>query len=551
LACVCTARAEAGVTFDLPVLGASTFQLTSTSLFRVRGDNYDRNPFDDDFSSLYQRIDFWLQSRHLRAEARVDGFVPFVDYAIGGTPCPSGIEDDGRCYLQADLRVERLALRWRPTSAWTVEAGDAQLVFGRGVALSFRRVDLLGVDNALRGGHVRYAGRLYEARVHAGVANPQNQDPLTLAILDEPDDVVLAGSVGARSEGGTSVTLQGVRVDFADDALSVATDRAVTVGGVVVDAPALGQWSLVADAQVMRRTELLPGRPEIARTGRALYGAAQYQSDRFTFLLEMKDYSDFLVAPSVDEGQPQRIYNAPPNLEYDGPQRLRAIGNQRGFAVRTDYAFLPGPWSFTAASSFYGLNEEEAESPFDGVWVTHSWLRALRRAVYTDRGTWSLQADAGARFELLARETGGLPPGALDRWTLHGLIEWTWATGPHAWDVVVDHRHERERVIRDERRDFQVGGVNLTYSYGLPFAASLGMRWTDFQEGVIDLRQEASYNVLGGLWYPSLEVRWTFAPGTFLSFFAGQTPGGRVCSGGVCRDVPPYEGINVQFVGRI
>jgi hypothetical protein len=31
----------------------------------------------------------------------------------------------------------------------------------------------------------------------------------------------------------------------------------------------------------------------------------------------------------------------------------------------------------------------------------------------------------------------------------------------------------------------------------------------------------------------------------------GQTPGGQICSGGICRDVPTFEGIRVTFVGRL
>ena len=56
---------------------------------------------------------------------------------------------------------------------------------------------------------------------------------------------------------------------------------------------------------------------------------------------------------------------------------------------------------------------------------------------------------------------------------------------------------------------------------------------------------------MGGGYYPSVEFKWILSPGTFASVFAGATPGGRLCSGGVCRDVPPFEGISLQFVGRL
>lgn len=557
-----TAKAQDGLAFELPGLGRTSFQLTSTTLMRYRGDNYDVNLFDDDFFSLYQRLDFSLQAKTLRLESRIDAFVPFVDYALGFEDCPSGIEDDGRCYLDWDVRPERLVLRWDPSPAWTVEAGDTQLVLGRGVALSFRKVDLLGVDNALRGGHARHNGKVLQFQAHGGLANPQNQDPINLAIIEDREDVVLGGSVGARvpNAAGFTTKAQAVRVWFEDDELAVEENRAVDVWGGSIEVPALlqGKVSLYAEGNVMRRTQTLTDEEE-ERFGRGVYGSAQLQLNRVTLLFEWKDYTDFLVAPSVLEGQPWRIYNAAPAVEYDGPQRLRGIGNQRGGGLRFDYAFLPGPWAFSLNSVFYGFSEEVERDPWDGIWVTHSWAGIQRRPVYTDGWTWSFNADVGGRFEIVNEPTEvdavfGIESGDLDRSIAHGRGEFVLGYDQHAFDLTFDHRFETERAFDEDGnftlRPFEIGGTALTYSYGIKLSVALGMQWTDFQPGIVDRRDERDY-IFDGRLYPSLETRWTFTPGTFVSVFVGQTPGGQVCSGGICRDVPPYEGVNVQFVGRI
>ena len=99
--------------------------------------------------------------------------------------------------------------------------------------------------------------------------------------------------------------------------------------------------------------------------------------------------------------------------------------------------------------------------------------------------------------------------------------------------------------------DFQIGGASVTYTFGVPLTLALSLRWTDFQEGEVQRRGMKEYNFLGGEFYPSLEARWTFEPGTYLGAFVGQTPGGQLCSGGVCRDVPTFEGIRLSFVGRL
>ncbi len=555
------ARAD-DLSFELPIFGPTTFSMTSTSTFRYRGSNYDLNPHDDDFGSFGQRFDLALQGDELRAELRLDFFLPFTEFETlaSGPRCPP--MRDGLCYLAWDLRPERIALRWEHES-WRVEAGDSQLVFGRGVALSFRKVDLLGVDTALRGGHIRYDDGTFQARIHAGVGNPQNQDPIDLRIIQEFDDVIGAASLGVTVPGALPLTLtaHGVRVWFQDerDASFGVRGRTVDVLGWSMEMPALadGQIALYAEANGMRRQSVLVDVPE-ERFGRGVYASAQLQlQDGLTVLLEWKDYRDFLVAPSTLEDRIWRIYNAAPSVEYEGPQRLRAIGNQRGAGLRVDYAFLPGPWSFSVNTVFAGLNEETLRDPWDGgILVSHSWMTLVRRQEYGDDVTWALNLTGGARIELLDHEianfnrTTVLGRGHVERWMIHGLMETTIASGEHSFDIAVDHRHERQ-LDGLTSREFQIGGASITYSWGVPLTLTLGLRWSDFKEGDVVARAERDYNFLGGVFYPSLEARWSFDPGTSLRAFVGQTPGGQICSGGVCRDVPPFEGLLLQFVGRL
>ncbi len=551
------ARAQDDLSFELPGLGHTTFTLTNTTILRYRGSNYDLSPFDDDFGSLYERLDLALQADQVRAEARVDLFLPhtvLVESRCAGEPLG---EEDPRCYLDWDLRPERLALRWEPPD-WTIEAGDTQIVFGRGLALAFRKVDLLGVDNALRGGHVRYSGSNFRFGLHGGVTNPQNIDPIDFRIIREPEDVVVGGTMGVMGPTAMPVTLgvHALRVWFEDidsiDGVSPSrfVERAVDVAGWSAEAPALadGQLALYFEANGLRRTQLLIDEAR-TETGRGVYGSAQLQLTNLTLLVEWKDYTNFLVAPETTEASPRRIYSASPPVDYDGPQRLRGIGNQRGGAIRMDYAFLPGPWSFSLNTSLYAFHEEPQHDPFDGVLVSHSWATLAKRQEYGGELNWSLDLHAGARFEVLLHDLGAFRAGELDRWMIHGRLDVTVGSGDHSFDFVVDHRHERE--IRGDVAEFQIGGASVTYTFGIPLALSLSLRWTDYQPGVVQARGMREYNFLGGELYPSLEVRWAFDPGTYVALFAGQTPGGQLCSGGVCRDVPTFEGFHLTFVGRL
>ncbi len=581
---------------DLPVFGHTTFSMTSTSTARFRGNNYDNNPYNDDFWSVRQRFDLALQGDELRLEMRLDGFLPFgfgesgmtlpngptsmpVAYdqpgwvasqavgAIGtstGSACPPGRAS--LCPLAWDVRPERLTLRWEHES-WLVELGDAQIVFGRGVALSFRKVDLLGVDNALRGGHVRFDDGHFRARIHAGLANPQNQDPITLTILRDPADIFAAASVGTTFGPADMLTASAhaVRVWF-DPYGGSRSNQTVDVAGWTLEAPALadGNLALYVEANGMRRQYSVGGEQHV-ETGRGVYGSAQLLLGNLTILTEWKDYSNFLLSAGANEPNAFRIYNAAPSLEFDGPQRLRGIGNQRGGSIRLDYGFLPGPWSVLLGSSLYGLDDRDAyHDPWDGVLVTHTWAGFQRRQEYDGDITWSITGSGGYRRETCIHDDcqiAGEHAGDIDREMIHGQVELTVASGDHGFDITADHRYEGEREFGNAFGRFQIGGVAFTYTFGVVFTATIGLRWTDQFGGVVYQRNQRDYNGIGdrsagtlgaaGSMYPSIEFRYNFDPSNSVRLFIGQTPGGLICAGGVCRQVPPYEGGALEFVLRL
>jgi hypothetical protein len=437
------ARAQ-DLSFDLPVFGRTTFSMTSTTTLRYRGQNYDFNRHDDEFGSLAQRFDLALQGDELRAELRIDAFVPTTVFTDLHPPCPE--REANQCYLAWDLRPERMTLRWEHDD-WNIEIGDSQLVLGRGMALAFRKVDLLGVDTALRGAHVRYQGENVRVRLHAGLANPQNQDPIDLRVIRELEDVVIAGAAGITIPGSTriDVGVHAARVWFQDDVDIPFEHRTVDVAGWSIEAPALadGRLALYAEANGLRRTLTLFDEPG-TETGRAVYASAQLSLDNLTVLVEWKDYRNFLMAASTSEGRAWRIYGAAPSIEYEGgPQRLRAIGNQRGGGVRVDYAFLPGPWSFSVNLVAYGLAEEQRIDPWDGILVTHGWLTLARRQEYGEDLVWSVNAVVGYRHELFLHDpmrADGVGWGDLDRRMIHGQLELTVGSGEHSFDLALDHR---------------------------------------------------------------------------------------------------------------
>jgi hypothetical protein len=252
---------------------------------------------------------------------------------------------------------------------------------------------------------------------------------------------------------------------------------------------------------------------------------------------------------------------------------VRAVGNRRGGSVKFDYAFLPGPWSFSVNALAYGLDEENRD-PWDGILVTHGWVGLRRHMEVADGGdagvsddaaeggedgeeeasqalTWSLETLIGVRRETYLHDpVGRAIEGDVDRQVFHGEVDVSLAAGKHSFEVRVDHRFERERLAI-EYSNFTQGGVAITWSYGAQLSISPSLRWSDENAGWVDARADRSYNFLGGAMYPALEAKWHFTTENFVSVFAGSTPGGRFCSGGVCRDVQAFEGFLAQLVLRI
>lgn len=535
----------------LPLFGPTTFSLTSTTTIQYRFDNGNLNLRDDDFLSIWEKLELAMQGEGLRVNARVDGFAPFFDHV-----CEA---DDDSCFLQNDLRLERFGIHWEHDDL-VVDAVDSYAVLGRGLALSLRRVDLLGVDNTLRGGQVAYDNGDVFIRALGGAVNPQNLDPQSLRIIEQPrdqlrrdlftnprlHDFLVGGEAGYRLSG-VALGVHGLHVWLGDDDLGNRRD--IDVFGWRVDAPALlgGNLSFYGEVNGQRRLTTRPDGEERVEDGHAIYGTLQGRLGNLALLAEWKDYSNYRVAATNTEGNAWRVYSAAPTLERDA-ERLEggAIYNARGGRIQADYGFLPGAWSLNVNALAYGYAELRVPTegprvnvdPFDGTLVTHGYAKVQRVPTGEGRIDWSFAFEAGARRETFLRANEALlaDPGDAQLRVIHATIEAGIVLGQHSLELLIDHRDERK--LRFEYVDYIRGSASLTYSFAGRFRLSPVLAWNT---------EQASRPSL----YPGGEVRIDFLEGSFVRIFGGRTPGGLVCSGGVCRDVPPFEGALAEVVLRL
>src|SRR5262245_30821688 len=117
------------------ILFALALDITSTTIVGWHADNDDGRPENDDYLEIYERLNAQLARGPWLAGLRLDT-ATFL-----GEPVPD-LED-----------------RYRPEKAWVgfvgreleAAAGDSYVSFGRGLALSLRKIDELGVDTTVRG----------------------------------------------------------------------------------------------------------------------------------------------------------------------------------------------------------------------------------------------------------------------------------------------------------------------------------------------------------------------------------------------------------------
>ncbi len=666
-----TAGAQ-GLVARLPGLGPTSFSFTNTSIVRYRGINFDRNVHDDDFFSLTERLDIAAQAAPWRLYVRVDGYSPWNH----DTTCTGAAAT--QCYLHSNwqpgerpfeggrdpatgdaanpptarrditlggLLPERLNLRFRRGDV-TVEGGDYYQVFGRGLALAFRKVDPIGLDTTLRGGRFEYERERLTLRAFGGLANPQNLDPISLSIFPDPDDLLAGASLAARAgrDGDLELSAHAVHADFERDSSTNRHD-VVDIAGGRFEFPSLldGALTLYGEANVLRRESRTQIRTDADGNerfgsqrfswGRGVYAAAQLITGRWTILAEWKDYTNYLLAPSQLGGSAPRdvarIYSTAPSLERDD-QRIFTNANTRGARVRLDYAFEGSPWILTLNSVLYGWSDHFDESgtlvdPWDstdGYLTTHTYFAVRRRSrpvtqpgepgaaggggaasgapaggatvaasgmgggavTRVGRGDFNLLATAGYRREFhagTAPTTGGAEPefqaGDIKHESLQFDLDVAFPVGSNdSLELRVDNRFERNFVF-DRITGFDAaelvtgmrGGVALSWSHGLPLVVSASLRWDNtsrppgerllFGDSVGGVSAwgrapeptNASVDPRLPTLYPSAEVRWNFTLNNFVRVFGGMTPGGRVCSGGVCRDVPLFQGAVAELVLRI
>ena len=542
------------------------------------------------------RLDALLRDGRWSAGLRLDSAVYWSrppDYVANSIP-------DGARYHDAVYPAKL----WLSYSAPGLEitAGDSYVQFGRGLTLSMRKIDELGIDTTVRGVKVELQRDPFAMTAIAGFANPSRIDEASGRSLfpttEDPSNPVFGSDrlVGAEIQAGRGlpVTLATRAVRFSrcapyrydanDNAVtnlfsdpsgvafgscnaydtstwlsSLGTvpvsinDNDVTMVGQSIEVPSLGGHGKLYLEGVgqYRHSDVPPVTPTSDSAGNALYAALSLDDGPLTTTLEVKSNRNFYpVAAAID------LTHAPE------------------FNVVT-YSFVPPAETPTVLDTEFG---------YFNACVNGGRLRADLRAtdsllvygqgIFANTKTEQVSGQCDAQGHVL----GGLTAAQVEDRVWDGVSGFEWL-----FDGSFSHVFASSGVREDKEGTggFYYRERHLEYSIvkylGGPYSLEL--------QGFDRLRWEISQNQLRGVdrwwhegenyiafkvapaWvfsqgfeyttqigYPAYyfngSVFYKFANGSNLRLFVGQQRAAFRCASGVCRFFPAFEGARAELTLR-
>lgn len=432
--------------------------------------------------------------------------------------------------------LEKIAIDWTHRDV-VVTVGDSYISFGRGLALSLRKVDELGVDTTLQGAKLLVHGDRFGGTVGVGVANIQNVDETTGKSVDDPYDVVAGAEGHVRLGDAVTAGLHGAAVAFHESQSLVPTDpyedRVVHAGATLDGTRATERFGFYVEGIAQLRQG--PSAGDDTR-GIGIYSTATVRmDDDLVLLVEGKAYGNLVpLHPELDQPEFDALaYNQPPTAErvtqiLENPQRDIA-----GARLRADWTIsnqLLAYANYGVFRDWHGYDDPEhvgqtnpgtIHDPYVG--FEARWNEARSWVI----GTTGWRGVVLAGSHLRVREDLHLD---LD---VAQALNRCWSVTFHAIHVE-RHKHESPILDRRFREGTLLAGVRLVKP---ALAVALGYDYT-----TEPTQPKRDY------WNGNLE--WNITPSSSLRLVVGSTRGGLKCVSGVCRVVPQFEGAKLTATLR-
>ncbi len=489
------------------------------------------------FVDIQSRLNVDLGWRRFRAFTRFDT-AAYPDRPAGScgpdATTPANLRSR---FCQNPFYIEKWGIEYNGRAVEAV-LGDFYVSFGRGMVLSIRKIDELGIDTTLRGGKFVYHDGRVAGTAVLGVTNMQNVDEATgrtvpdyppentfLRPVPAPRDFIGGARIEYRFLDRVNVGLHEVGGIQAIDAapMSQRHDSYFLYGGSV-DAPKLLRWLGVYFEGAGQLQTLSDAR----HSGYALYGALNGYFGNLTLQLELKDYVNYQPwKASVPGGYVEFAavqYLSPPTAERVLTELQAPIFDVRGPRLRADWRI--NDRLLVYASFAYFEDRSVPTSPLQ---------------FYDPYG--------GAELRWNGGQSHFFPSGGYRlEWdeSLHaehqhiGHIEWDGTQVlPHGLSLET----QGFVLIRNEPLlmvpPWTEGNAYFALKWTPYLVATLGYEWTTLQSTA------ATHHYFNGA------LQWNVTTASSIRVFVGGTRGGLKCISGVCRVFPPFTGARLELVLRL
>ncbi|MFO0680356.1 MAG: DUF6029 family protein, partial [Polyangiaceae bacterium] len=555
---------------------------------------------------------FWLNRLNanlswdkLTLGARLDSSVYWLRPADRGgldAATQRNVDRDGASRYHDAIYPAKL---WMTYAAPGVEvtAGDAYVQFGRGLVLSMRKLDDLGLDTTVRGAKIALQKDPIGVTLVAGFANPSRVDEATGRSLFLPsalpgdtrgalpvfgsDRIVGADITAGRGlpvvlsthmarltrcapyaydnggrieEGGLSSVFGSCAPNDTTTFLAslptalgpVINANEVTIAGQSVEIPNLGGFGslYVGGAVQRRRHEGDPGDP--LADGNAVYGTYAGTIGRVSNTLEVKSYRNFYpLAAAVDVTRASAfsnvVYSIPPTAEVITQDSAFGFFNAcvNGGRLRTDVRVTDALLLW--AQGIHSVSQTElVAGACDRGGTNKSTASAADVTNVVWDGTLGMQYqwdDAKSYFYASVAVRDDTKKNG-DPYYREQRVDYTfskWLGGPWSLEFIGNHRRRFEETLNLHGDGFTPEPWVQGEHYT---AVKIAPKWVISQG--IEYTSQIGYPSF----YANAGILWRFRSESNVRVFFGQQRGGLRCVSGVCRIFPAYEGGRVELTLR-
>lgn len=596
---------------DLPNVKGTPVKLdvTETAIVAQRFEAREgEKPEDQGYFVFLNRLNTTLGWRKLTLGLRLDSSVYALRPEDRTFDDPqlkrNAVVDGSTRYRDRYVYIGKLWLTYK-TEGIEATAGDSYVQFGRGLVLSLRKVDELGIDTTLFGGKVTFQKDPFALTLIAGVTNPTRIDEPTGRAMFLSKRVPASGGfqpieptpifgsdriVGAQIQAGrglpVTASTHAIRLTkcapyrydaqgrVVDDPLDApfgtceegATDtwlaslpgnispvlraKETINAGQSLEVPSLwGHGNLYVEAAVQKREGEKPNDPHTQ--GNAIYGSIVTSGGPVTNTLEVKSYRNFYpLAAGVNVSKASAFanisYSAPPTGEPIISDVMFGFYNAcvTGGRDRFDYRFTP---TFLGYGTFgYAVTRSEVPGgSCDRVGRSTADKPDLSTNYVTDASAgieWRFDDDKSILFANVAARHDIRETGDPFYREVAGQYSLTkHIAGPYSIELAGRHRYRVQ-----ERENIRGSSFE-----GEPWwqgehqnALKVAPKWV--------LSQGFEYTTYVGLptYYVNGGILYRFTSESNIRVYAGQNRGGLRCVSGICRMFPAFSGARVELTLR-